>query len=169
MNDLPNGTNYADSGFSPKYRCVESSDDCQGLYACIAMIVGGTLEEVRQTALAISNPLAHGLWSPTEQSVTDLLAHYGGWRCSQYARVEAISKLPDLALIVTAKDAGTQGGHTKHCLFHRQRPAPGRPGVEYVVDPSRATSPDQRIRFDVANVEPFYYMHIYWMQFSDDF
>ena len=161
-------TSRCPSGFVPKYRCIEPCDERFGLLACVSMIVGRPLAEVRQAALGLLNGPGQTQRTEVSRFAIDLLAHFGSWTGGGYGVISPSRKLPALAIVVTAAIAGDTHGR-RHCLFHRQRPAPGQPGVEYVVDPHPGLAGDQRTRFDVGAMDLTHFMDVYWMEISDDF
>lgn len=168
MSGLRPSCNQCPPGFEPKYRCIEPSDERSGLLACVAMIVGRPLDDVRRAALAMLNVPVQTQRTDVSRFAVDLLAHFGSWKGGGYDVVNSSRKLPDLAIVVTAAMPGEKLGR-RHCLFHRQRPAPGQPGVEYLVDPYPGLAVDQRTRFDVGGMDLTHAMMVYWMEFSDDF
>ena len=107
--------------------------------------------------------------SVARRLAVDLLAHFGwtGGFCETY---ESTSKIPDLAFAVTTSSVGgTDRSVQRVLLFHRQRPAPGRPGVEYFVNPLPGIPVAQQILFDVRNTMLSHFMDVYWMQHSEDY
>lgn len=157
------------AGFEPKYGCVESSDVCGGILACVALVVERPLAIIRQVAAGRFNVSANAQWSETHRLAVDLLAHFGwtGGFCEAY---DPTSKIPDLAFVrAVASVDGNDRSIQRYLLFHRQRPAPGKPGVEYFVDPLPGVHAAQRIRSDVQNIVLSHFMDVYWMQSSEDY
>lgn len=157
------------AGFEPKYGCVEPSDEWGGILACVALAVGRPLAIVRQVAQGRFNVPVNAQWRVVHRLAVDLLAHFGwtGAFCETY---DSTSKIPDLAFAVTKASIGGADKSVQRCLlFHRQRPAPGQPGVEYFVDPFPGIPTAQRIRFDVQNVVLSHFMDVYWMQPDEDY
>ena len=155
------------AGFEPKYGCVEPSDEWGGIAACVALVVGRPLDVVRQVAVGRFNVSTKAQWSQTRGLAVSLLAHFG-WTGGYCQSIEPISRIPDLAFVVTATPEDCNGKATQRCLlFHRQRPAPGKPGVEYMVDPYPGSA--QCIRFDVMNIVFSHFMDVYWMQSCEDY
>lgn len=154
-------------GFEPKYGRVDSSDEWGGVLSCVALAVGKPLAIVRQVAVDRFNVPAKAKWSETHRLASNLLAHFGwtGGFCEAY---DSTSKIPDLAFVVTAVPMDDKGSSAQRCLlFHRQRPAPGKPGVEYLVDTFPGAA--QCIRFDVQNIAVSHFMDVYWMQHSENY
>ncbi len=113
------------------------------------------------------NVPAKAQWSEMHTLAVDLLAHFG-WTGGFCQAIESSSKIPDLAFVVTAAHVDGKDGPAQRCLlFHCQRPAPGKPGVEYLVDPFRGA--EQRTRFDVQNIVLSHFMDVYWMQSDEDY
>lgn len=157
------------AGFEPKYGCVEPSDEWGGVLSCVALVVGKPLAIVRQVAAGRFNVPVNAKRKVVHRMAVDLLAHFGwtGGFCEKY---ESTSKIPDLAFAVTTSPVGGTNRSVKRCLlFHRQRPAPGRPGVEYFVNPLPGIPVAQRVRFDVRNTMLSHFMDVYWMQHSEDY
>lgn len=167
MTDARQSAIAAPEGFVPKYGCVETSDEWGGVLSCVALVVGKPRAIVRQVAVGRFNVPVKAHWSETHRLATNLLAHFGwtGGLCEAY---DSTSKTPDLAFVVNAKPEDCKDRAAQRCLlFHRQRPAPGRPGVEYLVDPYPDAA--QCIRLDVRNIALSHYMDVYWMQSCEDY
>lgn len=155
------------AGFEPKYGCVEPSDEWGGVLSCVALVVGRPLAIVRPVSVGRFNVPAKAQWIETHRLVVNLLAHFG-WTGGFCQPIETTSKIPDLAFVVTAVPVDGIDGPAQRCLlFHRQRPAPGKPGVEYFVDPF--TGARQHTRFDVQNIALSHFMDVYWMQSDEDY
>lgn len=82
---------------TPEFKRVQMSCDHDDAFACIAMIIGKTLDEVRQTAIEKFKHPKHGPYWVLEKLIIQLLAHYG-WVASAYKESKGIASLPDLAL-----------------------------------------------------------------------
>ena len=161
--------NAGPAGFEPKYGYVEPSDEWGGVLSCVALVVGRPLAIVRQVSVDRFNVPVDAQRRVAHRLVVDLLAHFGwtGGFCEKY---ESTSKIPDLAFAVTTSlVCGTDKSVQRALLFHRQRPAPGRPGVEYFVNPLPGIPVAQRIHFDVRNIVLSHFMDVYWMQHSEDY
>ena len=157
------------AAFEPKYRCVEPSDEWGGILACVAMVVERPLAIVRQVAVGRFNVPANAQWSETHRLAVNLLAYFG-WTGGFCQAIEPTSIIPDLAFVVTAVPVDDKDRSEQRCLlFHRQRPAPGKPGVEYFVDPLPGIPTEQCIRFDVRRIVLSHFMDVYWMQPSEDY
>lgn len=155
------------AGFEPKHGCVEPSDESGGVLSCVALVVGRPLAVVRQVAVGRFNVPAKAQRRAVHRLAVDLLAHFG-WTGGFCQPIEPTAKIPDLAFVVTAVPVDGNDGPAQRCLlFHRQRPAPGKPGVEYFVDPFPGA--EQRTRFDVQNIALSHFMDVYWMQSDEDY
>jgi hypothetical protein len=133
----------------------------------VALVVGRPLAIVRQVALGRFNVPVNAQRGVVHRLAVDLLAHFGwtGGYCETY---DSSSKIPDLAFVVAAAHVDGKDGSAQRCLlFHRQRPAPGKSGIEYFVDPFPGA--EQRTRFDVQNIALSHFMDVYWMQSDEDY
>jgi len=96
MATIPSSTNAVQS-FKPAFNRVQQSNDFDCAFACIAMIAGKTLDEVRQTAIDKFKHPKHGPFWITEDLIAKLLANYG-WVATVYKESTGIDSLPDLCL-----------------------------------------------------------------------
>lgn len=169
LTDSRHSATTGPEGFEPKYGCVEPCDEWGGIFSCVALVVERPLAIVGQVAVGRFNVSANAQWSETHRLAVDLLAHFGwtGGFCEAY---DPTSKIPDLAFVRAVPSVdGNDRSIQRYLLFHRQRPAPGKPGVEYFVDPLPGVHAAQRIRSDVQNIVLSHFMDVYWMQSSEDY
>ena len=167
--DSRQSTIAVQAGFEPKYRCVEPSDEWGGILSCVALVVERPLAIVRQVAVGRFNVPAKAKWSEIHRLAANLLAHFG-WTGGYCQAIEPTSKIPDLAFAVTAVPVGGKDRSAQRCLlFHRQRPAPGKPGVEYFVEPLTGIPAAHRMRLDVQNISLSHFMDVYWMQSDENY
>ena len=149
----PNANSTTTSlGFTPAMKRVPQSNDHDCAFACIAMIAGKTLEEVRATAIKLFRHPEHGPYYITESLINSLLAHYG-WVGTVYKPVTSpISGLPDLAILMVDYDEEVELG--RHVVFHRMSCAGQKPSIEYVLDPGYGQPEEKKIQTDLKKLMP---------------
>lgn len=133
--------------FEPPFKRVEMKNDSDDAFACIAMIAGKTLEEIRQTAIDKFKHSKHGpatCWVAWEL-ISKLLGHYG-FLATPYRECTGITTLPELAMGLVEYDPDTEIG--RHVVFHRAKGPKGM--VEYIIDPAYwVGDPNKQVRTDI--------------------
>ncbi len=161
MATTPASTTTPAAGFKPAFLRVQQSNDHDCAFACVAMIVGKTLDEVRQTAIDKFKHPRRGPYWITEDLISKLLVHYG-WVATVFKESTGIASLPDLAIGMVDYNPDTEIG--RHVLFHRMA-TPGNPKqvTEYVVDPAYWVEPSQQVRTDIKGFPISWYIGVHPM------
>ena len=148
-------------GFTPAMKHGPQSNDHDCAFACIAMIAGKTLEEVRTTAIRLFRHPEHGPYYITETLINSLLAHYG-WVSTVYKPVTSpISGLPDLAILMVDYDEERELG--RHVVFHRLTSAGQKPAIEYVLDPGYWQPAEKQVQIDLKKLMPSWFIAVHPM------
>lgn len=159
MATIPSSTN-ATQGFKPAFNRVQQSNDFDDPFACVAMITGKTLDEVRQAAIDKFKHPKHGPYWITEDLIAKLLAH-GGYVATVYKEGTGIASLPDLCLGLVEYDPETEIG--RHVLFHRFTPPGSKQPVEYIIDPAYWVEPSKQVRTDIKGFPVSYFIGVHQM------
>lgn len=151
-------------GFEPTYNRVAQTNQWNSAIACIASVVKKPIDEVRQVAVQQFKRPANGRGSVTGKLIPELFDHYDWWAASRYRTANAVSDLPDLALILLPKKPDHFG------LFHRQKFEGGKSPISYLINPALGIPEDQQYRLDVEVVLPCRYLRICLMaEYMKDF
>jgi hypothetical protein len=159
MATIPSSTNAA-QGFNPVFNRVQQSNDFDCAFACIAMIAGKTLDNVRQTAVDKFKHPKHGPFWITEDLIAKLLAHYG-WVATVYKESTGIASLPDLAIGMVEYDPESEIG--RHSLFHRHTLPGSKQPVEYIIDPAYWVDSSKQVRTDIKGFPISYFIGVHQM------
>ena len=130
----------------PEFNRVQQSNDFDDAFACIAMLAGKTLDEVRQVAIDKFKHPKHGPFWITDDLISKLLAQFG-WVGTVYQQGTGISSLPKYAIGMV--EFNEELDHGRSVLFVRSGPEGGKPGVEYIIDPAYWIDEAQQIRTDI--------------------
>lgn len=162
MATTPASTSTPTKEFQPAFEGVQQSNDFDDAFACIAMIAGKSLDEVRQVAIDKFKHPKHGPYWITENLITNLLAHYG-WVATVYKESAGIASLPDLAIGMVEYNPETEIG--RHVLFHRMN-ATGNPKqvIEYIIDPAYWIDPNKHFRTDIKGFPISWYIGVHQMK-----
>ena len=143
--------------FEPTFHRVAQTNQWNSAMACIASVVNKPIDEVRLVATRRLKWPANGRWSVTGKLIPELFDHYDWWAASRYKTTNAVSDLPDLALILLSKKPDHFG------LFHRQKFEDGRPPVCYLINPAHVPV-DQHYVLDMAAILPCQFLSICLME-----
>ena len=158
----PTAIPASELGFTPAFKRVAQQENFDDLFACIAMLAGKTLEEVRTTAIKQFRHPEHGPYYIDEQLVASLCAHYQFVSTVWKEVTTPISGLPDLAILMIEYNTTLEQGRT--VLFHRMRPSSGpKPVIEYAVDPAPWVPPQMQIRVDLKSLMPSWVIAVHPM------
>lgn len=143
--------------FQPAFKRVQQETDFDCAFACIAMIAGKTLAEVKKTAIEKCQHPARGPYNyMDEMLIAKLLAQYG-YVGTVYKQSTGIASLPDVAIGLVCYDEEKEIG--RHALFHRQF-AGTKNVVEYVIDPSQYAPVDKQVRIDIKGFPIAWYIGV---------
>jgi len=161
MATTPSSTSPAAQGFKPAFKRVQQTPGCgcDSALACIAMIAGKTLDEVRQIAIDQFKHPRNGPFWITEDLIYKLLLHFG-WVATVYKESTGITSLPDLAIGMVEYNTETELG--RHVLFHRMAPA-GSPKqtTEYIIDPAYWIPPSHHVRTEIKGFPIAWYIGVH--------
>ncbi|MDF3835911.1 hypothetical protein P3W85_23600 [Cupriavidus basilensis] len=161
MATIPTSVASTTTSFQPAYQRVQQQGDFDCAFACIAMITGKTLDEIRQLAIDKFDHPAHGPYWITEHLITALLAHHR-WVATVYKEATSTADLPDLAIAMVDYDPDTEIG--RHTLFHRAKASHDpKIVIEYMVDPAGWIEQSMHIRTDFDACHPSWFIGVHPM------
>ena len=149
-------------GFTPAFKRVAQEENFDDLFACIAMLAGQTLQDVKAVAVKQFRHPEHGPYFIDEQLIASLCAHYGLVSTVWKAVTSPIADLPDVAILMIEYSETTELGRS--VVFHRMRPSSGpKPVIEYVVDPAPWVPPQMQIRVDLKALQASWFIGVHPM------
>lgn len=142
----------------PAFKRVQQSGDFDCAFACIAIIAGKSLEEVREAAITHFGHPKHGPFWIGEELICKLCAHFG-FVASIYKEVTSHTHLPGVCMLLIEYDPATEvGRHVVYVNDKRQKPA-----VEYVIDPAYWIDQSLHVRTDLKSLKPAWYISVHPM------
>jgi hypothetical protein len=152
--------NTTTPSLKPAFTRVQQTDDCNCAFACIAMLAGKTLEEVRQVAIDKFKHPKHGPYWIGEDLISKLLIHFG-WVGTVFKASTGLASLPDTAIGMCEYNSDTEIG--RHVLFNRVTPPGAKQPVEYIIDPAYWVDTVQQIRTDIKGFPISWYIGVHPM------
>ena len=146
--------------FQPAFTRVQQTEYNDCAFACIAMLAGKTIAEVRQVAIEKFKHPKHGPYWIDEAMISKLLTHYG-WVGTVYKASTGIASLPDIALGMGEYNSETEIG--RHVLFHRVTPPGAKQPIEYIIDPAFWIEEKQQVRTDIKGFPIAWYIGVHPM------
>jgi len=138
--------------------------DFMGELACLASIIGITLEEMREFAIKNHKLPRHGAFWVTEDLMQKLLAAHG-WKATEWKEVlTPLSGLPDIAILLIDYDEETEIG--RNVIYQRAASKDNPKGfVEKIIDPAYWVPKEKQVTTDIKGLTPSWYMGIYPMPY----
>ncbi len=138
--------------------------DFMGELACLASIIGITLEQMREFAIKNHKLPRHGAFWVTEGLMQKLLAAHG-WKATEWKEVlTPLSGLPDIAILLIDYDEETEIG--RPVIYQRAASKDNPKGfVETVIDPAYWVPKEKQINTNIGGLAPSWYMGVYPMPY----
>lgn len=157
--------------YRPLFKRVAQNDLKDGIHsadflselACIATIVGASLDDVR--ACAIKNGLPkHGPFWISAELIEKVFAHFG-WKSTEWKQVlTPLSVLTEVAILMVDYDEETEIGRSVVYQRAASRSAP-HGFEEYVIDPAYWVSPQEQVNTDIKGICASWYLGVYPMPY----
>ncbi|MBI4996793.1 MAG: hypothetical protein HZC22_07820 [Rhodocyclales bacterium] len=144
---------------SPSFPRVAMTSDHDDVFACVASLMGKTIEEVKERAVQKCKIPMHGPYWLDEKGIQRIFAAFG---IAAGAYVEVTTPLsgipPETALLMVDYDPETEIG--RHVLMQRVRNAK-EPHTHYIIDPGYWVEPEKQIETDPKDLMPAYYIGLH--------
>lgn len=139
------------------------SADFLGDLACIATIVGASLDEVRACALKNGLPKNGPFWI-TDDLIQKLFAAFG-WKSTEWKQIlTPLSGLTDIAILMIEYAEDAEIGRS--VVYQRAASKNGPKGFEeYVIDPAYWVSAQEQVKTDIKGVRASWYIGVYPMPY----
>jgi hypothetical protein len=161
MPTIPTSVTSTPTEFQPAFTRVQQSENHDCAFACIAMIAGKTLEEIRELAVKKFMHPIHGPYWITGDLIAGLLAQ-NGYVASVYKEAEKIENLPDLAIAMVDYQPSTELG--RHVLFHRAKASHAPTTIiTYMIDPAYWVEPQEHIRTSFKGLPVSWFIAVHAM------
>ncbi|WP_028229074.1 hypothetical protein [Paraburkholderia ferrariae] len=160
MSGIPTTVTSTPENFTPAFKRIQQEGEADCPFACIAMIAGKTLDEVRAVAVERFKFPAHPPRWITEDLICSLAANYQ-LVATVYKEFRSFSELPPLAILLVEYIEELEMG--RHVLYHRGRASHDpKVNVQYVMDPAYWIKPQDHVR--TALPPTAYFIGIHAMQ-----
>ena len=148
-----------DQPAKPKLNRVQQLCDHDCAFACVAMLAGKTIEEVKEVAVTRFGHPRHGPYWITEDLILKLLNSYS-WHGSSYKEARGgIAFLPDLAIGMVDYNPDTEFG--RHVVFYRIGGPSAQKREEFILDPAYwLESEDKKVRTDIKGLPISWYIAV---------
>lgn len=146
------------SPFTPTFKRVAQTTDFDCAFACIAMLTGKPITEIRQLAVEKFKHPKNGPYWITESFIQNLLAHY---KFVATVYKEFSEPLPDVCLLMVEYSEATEIG--RHVIYHKGMFPDGKGGqvfVDYITDPAYWTVTERQILGDWKTLKPAWYIGV---------
>lgn len=144
MSGIPTTVTSTTESFTPAFTRVEQQGEADCAFACIAMIAGKTLDDVKTVAIKKFRFPAYPPRWITEDLICSLLAHYQ-YTATVYKEFNSFSELPPLAILLVEYVEELEMG--RHVVYHRGRASHDpKATVQYVIDPAYWIKPQDHVR-----------------------
>ncbi len=146
---LPTTIESTPTTFTPAFPFVVQTNDFDDVFACVAMLTGKTIEQVRDIAIAKTGHPARGPYYLAETQIAALLAQLQ-LVATVYKEISRVADIPDVALILVDFNDDMEMG--RHILFHRAKGSHAPGTIEYALDPAPWCKPADRVRTNFKNI-----------------
>ena len=127
--------------------------------ACVAMLTGRSLAEIKEQAYKFGRPKFGPAWV-YNQMVAKLLYQYG-LIASDDKEVDDIASLPDVAILML--DFNKEMDFGRYVLWHQVRGTDEQPAFNYILDPANWLDEKYRITADFRHLKigpPLYFIEV---------
>lgn len=140
------------------------SVDFMGEFACIAMICGVTLEDIRNVAIKQHDHPKHGVFWVSEPLIQSLFAAHG-WKATEWKKVlTPLAGLPEIAILSIDYDEELEFGRPVVYQRAASKESP-RGYIEHILDPAYWVPTEKQVMTDCKAFAPTWYMGIYPMPY----
>ena len=151
------GTPVLVGSFSFPFRRIAQADRMDDGFACIAMLMHKSLEEVLQHAFSLGYPRT-GPAILTDEWIARLLMSLGQLVGSKYKDFHSWEALPDVALVYVEYNEDMDIG--RHVLWHHVRASGKQNALSYIIDPAHWIKPEQQVTTDYKRYVPDWYIEV---------
>jgi hypothetical protein len=152
-----NGKGALPEGFVSPFKRVPQEDRFDDALACVAILTGKSLAEVRKLAEQLGLPKTGPYWVD-ENMFAKLLINLGGLVASKYKEVTSVDALPYVAILLVDYDENTEVG--RHVVWHHVKGTKEQPAFHYVIDPSLHVGAHQQVTTDLSHLQPAWYIEV---------
>jgi hypothetical protein len=150
------------TAFTPVFKRVAQSCEFDDAFACIAMLTGKTIPEIRQLAIDKFKHPKNGPYWINEALICNLLAHY---KLLGTVYKEFAEPLPDVCILMIDYVEATEIG--RHVLYHKGMFPDGKGGqaqLDYIIDPAYWIPAERQINGDWKALKPAWYIGVSQMK-----
>jgi hypothetical protein len=158
---LPTGVESTPTTITPAFPFVAQTNEFDDVFACVAMLLGKKIEEVREIAIAKTKHLVRGPYYLGETQIAALMSQLG-LVATVYKEVSCVSDIPEVALILVDYNDDMEVG--RHILFHRAKASHASgTTIEYALDPAPWCKPADLVRANFKSIAGHWVIGIHAM------
>ena len=144
-------------GFVSPFKRVPQEDRFDDALACVAILTGKSLADVRKLAEQLGLPKTGPYWVDNDM-VAKLLMNLGSLVASNYKEFASIDALPDVAILLVDYDETTEVG--RHVVWHHIRGTKTQQAFHYVIDPASWIPEQQQVTTEFSHLKPAWYIEV---------
>ena len=145
------------AGFTPPFKLIPQLDRFDDLLACVAILTGKSLADVRKQAEQFGLPKTGPYWVDIDMTAK-LLMNLGSLVATNYKECPSLAALPDVAILLIDYDEDTEIG--RHVIWHHIRGTKDQPAFSYVIDPALHISASQQMTTEFGHLKPAWYVEV---------
>lgn len=145
------------AGFIPPFKLIPQQDRFDDLLACVAMLSGKSLADVRKQAEHFGLPKTGPYWVGIDMTAK-LLMNLGGLVATGYKEFTSFAALPDVAILLIDYDEATEIG--RHVIWHHIRGTKDQQSFSYVIDPALHIAASQQMSTEFGHLKPAWYVEV---------
>ena len=145
------------AGFTPPFKLIPQLDRSDDLLACVAILTGKSLADVRKQAEQFGLPKTGPYWVDIDMTAK-LLMNLGNLVATKYKEFTSFAALPDVAILLIDYDEDTEIG--RHVIWHHIRGTKDQQALSYVIDPALHISASQQMTTEFGHLKPAWYVEV---------
>ena len=146
-------------GFVSPFTRVQVEDRNDDALACVAILTGKPLADVKKTAVILGLPARGPIWVD-DAMIAKLLFNLGNLHGTEYKEFTSIAALPNVALLMVDYHERIDSGRL--VVFHHVNASEKQQSLSYVIDPADWIDPKHHVTTDFKhlNTKPAWYIEV---------
>lgn len=144
-------------GFTPPFTLIVQQDRFDDLLACVAILTGKSMADVRKQAEQFGLPKTGPYWVDNVMTAK-LLMNLGSLVGTSYKEFTSFAALPDVAILLIDYDKDTEIG--RHVVWHHIRGTKDQQAFSYVIDPALHISAPQQMTTEFGHLKCAWYVEV---------
>jgi len=145
------------AGFTSPFKLVAQIDRFDDLLACVAILTGKPMADVRKLAEQFGLPKTGPYWVDHVMTAK-LLMNLGNLVATSYKEFTSFAALPDVAILLVDYSETTEIG--RNLIWHHIRGTKEQQAFSYVIDPALHISAPQQMTTEFGHLKPAWYVEV---------